>query len=354
MRIAVANITGGGLSGGYRKYLQRLMPRLAADRRIDRLTVFIPSGSAVTLDAALDARTYEPTDRGVRALIAEMRALAPNVVFVPTARFVETGVPLVTMVRNMEPLMVPFGGNTWREGIRNLGRAGQAKRASRSATRVIAVSRFVRDFLVNRWSIPSERVGLVYHGVDPVASTDVRKPRTLFTAGSIRPARGLEDAINALAHLPEHFDLRIAGRVDQGAEGYAKQLHALARHSGVARRVTFLGQLNAGQMHEELARCGVFVMTSRAEACPNTALEAMSAGAAVVSVDHEPMPEFFVDTALYYSLADAQGLANRVLAIVEGRVDHAALAARARERAAQFTWDATCDGTIHELERALS
>ena len=36
MRIAVVNLTSGGLSGGYRKYLARLMPLLASDPRVQR------------------------------------------------------------------------------------------------------------------------------------------------------------------------------------------------------------------------------------------------------------------------------------------------------------------------------
>jgi glycosyltransferase involved in cell wall biosynthesis len=352
MRVVVANLTGGGLSGGYRKYLHRLMPRMAADRRVEQLTIFVPRTAEASLDRALDVRRYDVTDAGVRTLADEVRALAPDVVFVPTARFLPFGRPTVTMVRNMEPLMVPFAGNAFREGIRNLGRAGQAKRASRSATRVIAVSKFVREFLLTRWGIPPERVGLVYHGVDPWPPAGTVQNRVLFTAGSIRPARGLEDVINALAELPPDVQLRIAGRVDAGAERYAKQLHEIAESVGVARRITWMGQLSDPQMHTQLSTCAVFVMTSRAEACPNTALEAMSAGSVIVSVDHEPMPEFFGDAALYYRAPDAEALAARVVDLLEGRVDRAALQARAHARAAQFSWDATCDLTIRELEIA--
>jgi alpha-1,3-rhamnosyl/mannosyltransferase len=107
-------------------------------------------------------------------------------------------------------------------------------------------------------------------------------------------------------------------------------------------------------MVDELNACGAFVMTSRAEACPNTALEAMSAGAMIVSVDHEPMPEFFGDAALYYRAGDARALAERISTVLAGRVSPPEIAARARARAAGFTWSTTADRTIHELELAVS
>ena len=350
MRVVVANLTGGGLSGGYRKYLQRLMPLMAADRRIERLHVFVPAGGGAVLDPHLDVRTY---DAGGRALVDDVRALAPHVVFVPTARFIDVGRPVVTMVRNMEPLTVPFGGNSLREGLRNLARAGQAKRASKRAARVIAVSAFVREFLVKQWRLPADRIGVVYHGVDPVDSIRAGNARSLFTAGSIRPARGLEDVIDALVHLPEDVRLRIGGQVDAGAEHYAARLHARAQRLGVQARVTFAGHLDAAQMVHELNACGVFVMTSRAEACPNTALEAMSAGATIVSVDHEPMPEFFGDAALYYRAGQAPALAERIMDVLAGRVSPGELTARARTRASEFTWSGAADRTIRELEFAL-
>lgn len=354
MRVVVANLTGGGLSGGYRKYLQRVMPLIAADARIERLHIFVPAGSGVVFDPHLDVRHYGSGEAGGRAMIDEMRTLSPDVVFVPTARFIDIGRPVVTMVRNMEPLIVPFGGNSWREGLRNLARAGSAKRASRRSARVIAVSRYVREFLVHRWGIPAERVGVVYHGVDHEDRGALVNARTLFTAGSIRPARGLEDAIEALARLPADVHLRIGGRVDPGAEHYARKLHALASRLDVQARVTFAGQLDAQQMRDELNGCGVFVMTSRAEACPNTALEAMSAGAMIVSVDHEPMPEFFGDAALYYPEGNGAALAERVMDVLDSPLLRPAKGEQARARARRFTWETTSDLTIRELELAHS
>src|SRR5205085_10635944 len=139
----------------------------------------------------------------------ELARLAPDVVFFPTARLVDCGrVPTVVMVRNMEPLTVPFGGNSWRESLRNLVRARAARRACERATRVIAVSDFVRWFVTGRWGLPASRVGRVYHGVTPPDPASEMVPpslrsvnRFVFTAGSIRPARGLEDLIRATPAL---------------------------------------------------------------------------------------------------------------------------------------------------------
>jgi glycosyltransferase involved in cell wall biosynthesis len=360
MRIAVANLTSGGLSGGYRKYLARLMPLMANDPRVTHLTVFLPATASAEIDAGIDVRFWPPRDAGPRfaGLARDVAAVAPDVVFVPTARNAHFGaIPVVTMVRNMEPLTVPFGGNTLRVGLKNLARAWEARRACRRATRVIAVSDHVRDFIVSRWHIDRARVGIVYHGVDDPSPAEAVAPvpfRTLFTAGSIRPARGLEDTIRALPLLDADVRLVIAGRVDPGCGGYAGRLRRLCDDLGVTARVSFSGQLGSREMTRAFRTCTAFLMTSRAEACPNTALEAMSCGCASVSVDRAPMPEFFGDAAVYYPPGDAQALAQRLRALMANPAEQRRLGCAARRRVGTFTWETTRDRTIEELERAIS
>jgi glycosyltransferase involved in cell wall biosynthesis len=358
MRLAVVNLTAGGLSGGYRKYLSKLMPLLAGDPRVSALSVFVPESAAWKVDRGIDVRTWPRSSAG-RSILDAVADTSPDVVFVPTARYTPFGhVPVVTMVRNMEPLTVPFDGNTWSESVKNVARAWEARRACRRATRVIAVSEHVREFIVSRWGIDQDRIGTVYHGVDDPGPdvTPIRpsEGRTLFTAGSIRPARGIEDVLRALPLLESDVRLLIAGQVDAGCEGYADRLRRLCDDLDIASRVTFAGQLDAANMSAAFHTCSAFVMTSRAEACPNTALEAMSCGCAIVSVDRAPMPEFLGEAALYYRVAETRALAKQLRQLMTSPEEQDTLRHAARRRAARFTWGATRDSTIKELERALS
>jgi glycosyltransferase involved in cell wall biosynthesis len=361
MRLVVLTLTRGSVSGGYRKYLQRLVPLLRAQPDVERLDLFVPPQMAAPGDL-----TWPVGDelRRFRELRKSVAALAPDVVFIPTARVLRVGrVPVVSMIRNMEPLEVPFGGNGLIEGVKNVARARLARHSARRSDRVIAVSNHVRDFLVGRWHVPEERIGVVYHGIDPADPLEPSRPPALetlgdapflFTAGSIRPARGLEDVIQALASLPAEVKLVIAGTVDRGAEHYARDMRELARVHGVGSRVIWAGHLDHRAMSWCFRRAAFFVMTSRAEACPNIVLEAMTEGAASISTDHPPMPEFFGDSALYYRERDAGALARRLaegFAAAESTLQE--LRQRARARAGAFTWEATARATLTELRRAL-
>jgi glycosyltransferase involved in cell wall biosynthesis len=371
VNLAVVNLTSGGLSGGYVKYLRSLVPLLAADPRVDRVEVGLPPRVRADLIPGVRTFTWDANDalRGYRDLRARIARLGPDVVFIPTARWFDAGgTPTVVMVRNMEPLTVPFGGNTLLEGLKNLARARAARVACRRATRVLAVSEHVREFLGLRWSVDREKIGVVYHGVAPPAPGDgavgpavlaaSRATPFLFTAGSIRPARGLDDAIRAVAlaeggrPLPR---LVIAGQPEPGTRRYQRRMIRLAETLDAPGHVVWTGQLTTPEIAWCFDHCDAFVMTSRAEACPNVALEAMSHGCRVVSTGRPPMPEFFGEAARYYRGGDASDLARAVHALLEESPEESRRRREmARARAAGFRWSDTAARTIGELARAAA
>jgi glycosyltransferase involved in cell wall biosynthesis len=345
------------MSGGYRKYLERLMPLLARDQRIHRLDVFLPWRVTLKLDPEVAVHVWGPDDasRGFTGLRQRLEAHTPDLVFVPTARYVDFGpLPVITMVHNMEPLTVPLAGHAWPEGIRNLARAWMARRACWRSSRIIAVSGHVRDFLVRRWNIDADRIGTIYHGVEPPAGAPAaRTARSVVAAGSIRPARGLEDLIGALPRVHPGVRLEVAGQVDAGCEGYAARLWALAARLGVSERIVWRGPLDPARMSELLACAGVFAITSRAEACPMMALEALSSGCAIVAVDREPMPEVLGAAAAYYPLGRPEPLARLLNELLESPARRLLLSQAAMQRALSFDWTVTRDLTVQEFERAL-
>jgi len=362
VKIAVVNLTSGGLSGGYVKYLRGVMPRLAAESRVSGVHVCFPDAMQVPDLGALPSLRWRTGAGGLARLIA---SLSPDVVFVPTARWPgRLGLPVVTMVRNMEPLLVPYAGHSWIEGLRNVLRRRAAKQACAHATRVIAVSTFVAQFLEQQWQVSPDRIGVVYHGVDegrseveqcpPALAGDTRP--FLFTAGSIRPARGLEDVLEALGGASAWSDdLRvvIAGGADRATARYARRLRHRYATLASAGRVLWLGSLTREQMAWCYRRCLAFVTTTRAEACPNTALEALAHGCVIISTNQPPMPEFFQNYAYYYPPGDSAALADVIrgtLGLSQDAREQAGLGGQ--RRASAFTWAETARRTVDELQLA--
>ena len=372
MRLAVVNLTNGGMSGGYRKYLQIMLPLLRDDPHVTDLEIFVPEQIVNSLDLpSFQLRAWSASDtiRRHSWLKAQLRAFAPDVVYIPTARWLDCGsIPTVIMVHNMEPLAVPLGGNSLRDSVKNLMRAYMAWGASRRASRVIAVSQFVKSFLTDKWGINSGKIGVIYHGIElppvpqqavkPSALDDQMVTRFIFTVGSIRPYRGLEDAIRAMALLSSYdsdLALVIGGASDPGTKFYLRRMQRLADDLGVASRVIWAGQLSSLEMSWCFYHCAVFLMTSRVEACPITLLEAMQHGCQIVSTSQPPMPEFLPNSMLLYHPKDANELAEKIMLTLNAspeqqRARRVAVQSRVRD----FRWPDTARMTVEQLVIAAS
>jgi glycosyltransferase involved in cell wall biosynthesis len=79
--------------------------------------------------------------------------------------------------------------------------------------------------------------------VVPPRSDDEKGSFVIWYHGSIVPFRLPLTIINALARLPAHVELRIAGYVTSGYKEYLNDLLALCRELGVEDRVIYLGTL---------------------------------------------------------------------------------------------------------------
>ena len=367
MYVVLANLTNGGLSGGSRKYLEVLAPLLARHPAITRLDLFVPPQAVEALHQCTrlewESWLHNDVAHGFRGLRQTLLKRRPDVVFIPSARWIDCGpAPVVAMVRNMEPLAVPFAGNPWLETLKTLARRWVALRACRQADRIIAVSNFVKEYLVDNWKLPGDKVATVYHGIDlPGADDEVRRPPGLgqldrpflFTAGSIRPYRGLEDAVGALPEIIAccgNLSLVIGGETEPAMQPYRNRLQRQAEALGCADRIVWSGKLSAAEMAWCFRQCEAFLMTSRVEACPNIVLEAMAHSCLSISTTSPPMPEMYGETAFLYRAGQSGELAQQVHAALSLDVGQRyTRQSAARRRAAEFSWQRTMNETVDQL-----
>ncbi len=371
MKLAVVSLTNGGMSWGYRKYLVNVLPLLRQNPAVSELHVMLPAATLPKLEPVHSYANWHTWDRKswlvgpwVRQ---QLNRIGADVILVPSQRLVQTSLPTVVTVQNMEPLIAPFAGNPWSETLRHLGRWLATWRACQRATRVIAISDFVRRFLVERWRLNPEKIGLVYHGVDsaePVAENQLpaelrslRGAEFLLSVGSIRRYRGLEDAIEALAMLADEFPrlrLVVAGEVDPRMRGYRRALQRLAEKLGVADRLVWPGFLSERVLAWCYQNCRVLVMTTRVESLSVVALEAMRNGCISVVTAVGPIPELLQQSAFYYQPGERSEMARQLRrALLLDEEHRAEMAAMVRRRAAEFTWQRTAELTMLELHKAL-
>jgi len=299
-------------------------------------------------------------------LSQRLEEFSPDVIFVPVERFFRFNkVPIVNMIQNMEPFTVGINGNPFIERIRQRIQYMDGKRAIKRSCRVIALSKFVCDLLVTRWNIPNEKIGLVYHGIDVKKNENSCKPdsiqegwhdKFIFTAGSIRPARGLEDLLLAMKHLSlrgeKSVRLVIAGESGHRMAGYQKKLKNLAQKNNLSDRICWAGSLNENEMAWCYRNCSIFIMTSRVESFGMIGGEAMSHGCICISADNPCLPELFGDAAVYYPPKDSKALTDSIQTVLTwDDKQRKAMSEKARNRADEFSWDICAERTVRELAK---
>jgi len=376
IKIAIINLTAGGISGGYRKYLENILPRMAVSNGVEEILCatpptidiqswfsFLPKVNFISCKP-FNFINYVPE----RELKKALKMFSPDVIFIPVERYFKFDrVPMVNMIQNMEPFTENIDVNSFTDKGKLYIQRLVAKRAIKKSDRVIAISKHVKNFLLNKWNIPEGKIGLVYHGIELPGDEELQLPQNMpkdwkgkfiFTAGSIRPARGLEDMLQAMKYLPlkkaEIKGLVIAGGISPNMISYLHNLKKWIQAQNLSPKIFWASSLNEKEMGWCYRNCKIFAMTSRVEACPNIALEAMSYGCISVSSNNPPLPEIFDEAAIYYPPKNGKLLAEAIKSVSEwGNHRRGEALKKARERAVEFSWDVTVERLLTEFKKAI-
>lgn len=367
-------MTGGGMSGGYRKYLCNVIPRMALHPEVEALLCASPESLNVRGWFGQLPKVKFVNSRALQflhlfhdsELNQRLEEFSPNVIFVPVGRFFRfKEVPVVNMVQNMEPIAYSGKNNPVSEKIRNLIRKKVSLSAFNASQRIIAISQYVKTYLISEFDIPKTKIGVVYHGASDIETTQSRpqalseecKGRFVFTAGSIRPARGLEDIIYAVAILARkqiNVKLVIAGYTAPNMLRYKSTLENHIAANSINDRVIWTGTLSAQEMDWCYKNSLAFVMTSRVESFGIMATEAMAAGCICIAANNSCLPEIFADAAIFYSPGQYTLLAEAIVNILNfsGQKLNEAVQ-KALKRRAFFSWDTCAEQTVTQLIRAV-
>lgn len=376
MKIAIINLTSGGMSEGYRKYLKNILPRMAANNIVEGVLCatpstidiqncfnFMPKVNFITCKS-FNFIYYAPEYELKKAL----EKFSPGVIFIPVERYFKFDkVPIVNMIQNMEPFAEVIYEksfyNTCRLNIQRI----IAKRAVEKSDRVIAISKYVKGFLLNKWNISEDKIGLVYHGIELPQLKEYIRPKNipkdwdgnfLFTAGSIRPARGLEDILEAMKHLIlEKVDIKgliIAGENELKMLPYRKKLEEWIKRNNLSLKIYWTGKLSEKEMSWCYTNCKIFVMTSRVESFGMIAGGAMTHGCVCISADSPCLPEIFGEAAVFYPHNKVEFLAETIRSVSEwDNYQREEASKKARKRAAEFSWDITVERLLKELKKTI-
>jgi glycosyltransferase involved in cell wall biosynthesis len=172
--------------------------------------------------------------------------------------------------------------------------------------------------------------------------------RYFFTLSTIEPRKNLPRLIQGLALLRENPEYADVGLAVGGGKGWLfEEVFAEVERLGLGDAVTFLGYVASEDLPALFGRCEAYVCASVTEGFGMPVLEAMIAGAPVVTSQGGALPEVGGDAVLYFDPEDPAAIAEglrRALA-----ADREMLSRRSLERARLFSWKKTAQATLDAL-----
>ncbi|UFU07542.1 glycosyltransferase [Ruania halotolerans] len=332
-----------------------------------------PAAAAKPVGALLDLwlRTYRTVSLAIywRAAIADGVAFAPDVIH---ANDGNTLYPAMRIARHTRARLVYDAHELWRH--RNVRPRPVAPHVEhlmerlgiRRATSVITVSPSIAAWLHRTYRLP--RTPALVRNIpaaapvpDPAqgllrerAGLDPQTPVIAY-GGRITTSRGIEETIDALAHLPE-IHLVLLG---YGEEDYLAVVRRRARAAGVEERVHMVGAVPSAEVATALADADLSVVYVR-PAClsyeyslPNKLFESIHAGLPIVAADLPDTKAVVLEYGVGEIFAVDGGPAELAAAMQRVLADPQAYRAAAREAAAALTWEGEAEVLLAEYRRVL-
>ena len=366
---------GGGVTA-----LKRLLPALLeVDGGSNEYTVFARSDSVSAFGLSnkrVRVINWNPRGSSVGRLAFEqvafpLRAIAgkADVVLSPASMAVlACPVPQVLMFRNVAPFTA---------SVRKLYDSGlgalrmQVLRhtgiwSAKAVDRVVFISDAQKQIIFPQLGISPIKAERVYLGYSPdfapsaaeragplLKRLQIETPYFLAVSHFYRYQKIVElveGFARALPALPAGLKLVLAG--PEVEADYASKVRATARKLNVGDRLVFTGQIPYADLPPLYAAAGLFLFSTTCESFPNTLVEAMASGIAVLSSDVGPMTELAGDAVRYFDASSPADIGARIQTLWADGPARQALGQLASARARIFSWQKTATELLAVLNRA--
>src|SRR3989344_3517637 len=211
--------------------------------------------------------------------------------------------------------------------------------------KVIAVSKFVRQALIDETFVDESKVVVIYNGIDEDIARTKKEDGVvrLFYVGLIHRSKGLADLVVAMGQIRDKkVELTIVG------DGpHLMGLKEMVSEKKLLDKIHIFGRIPHKESMKLLGESDIFVLPSRrVEGFPMSIVEAMLAQVPVIGSNMGGIPEGIEDgvTGIIYESGNVDQLKNAILKLSEDEELRNVMGKKAFEKAKkEFTLDAMLD-----------
>jgi glycogen synthase len=221
-----------------------------------------------------------------------------------------------------------------------------------TASLVIAVSRHLRQQLIDRYHAEPSKVRVVYNAVRPSERLERIDPkkRIVLYVGRLAAMKGVDTFLRAAARAATTVPDVLFVVAGEGPE-YAR-LVELAARLGIGERVMFLGKVSEEERELLLAGSSVFVLPSVVEPFGIAALEAMAAGVPTIVSRTSGVAEISRGT-FRVDFWDVDEFASRIVELLQYPTLNRAMGDEGRWEALREGWPERARETVVVYREAI-
>ena len=226
----------------------------------------------------------------------------------------------------------------------------------RKAARIIAVSQSTKRDLMYHLSIPTERISVVYDGVDhkvfrPLPySRSFNYPYILFV-GSEQPRKNLPTLLRALGKLKRdrrfgNVKLVKVGKAGGHETAFRRQTVELIEALGLTRDVIFTDYVPEEELPVYYSNAECFVLPSLYEGFGLPVLEAMACGCPVIISNRASLPEIAGGAGIEVDPYDLERLGEALREVLTDGGLRKEMVRKGLAQGSKFSWRRTADETL--------
>ncbi len=231
------------------------------------------------------------------------------------------------------------------------------KRVAHKSKMIITPSEYTKEDVARFAHINSRKITVTYEAAEPIKEKsepiqELENRQFIMYIGRPMPHKNLERLIEAFTLLRQQFpalQLVLAGKLDANYKQIQKNVEKQQ-----IKNVIFTDFISDGQLRWLYENTSAYIFPSLSEGFGLPGLEAMVAGAPVVSSNATCLPEIYQDGAEYFDPLSTQDITKAIGKVLNDELLRKQLIKKGKVVASKYSWQKTAKETLAVYEQVLT
>lgn len=225
------------------------------------------------------------------------------------------------------------------------------------SVQIIAVSHFTKQDIIEKFSLPENKITVIHEAADPVfypdpdlelIKNDFGLEKYILYVGQLQPRKNTLRLISAYALLPaeirDEYKLALVGQARDPE--FQEQIQRTIDKAGLKNKVLLLGRVSDEKVRKLYSSTALFVYPSLFEGFGLPILEAMQCGAPIAAANTSSLPELVGKAGVLFDPTSLEAMTQAMETMIINQGIREKIQVEARIQVKQFTWQEAARKTL--------